>query len=194
MNETKRRILDKSKKLFKEKGFKDTTINEICKEAKISKHTFYYYFDSKEILFENLVFPNEEELKTTILSEIALKNSAFEKYMTINNSIINKYVEFGPQLATELFIYKLSSSLLKREHGPMHQILNSLIEQAKKDGEINCEGSSSDLLRYTGAMMVGITFFWAKSNGRFDLKTEINDSVCTLLNVNRDLINFENLG
>jgi AcrR family transcriptional regulator len=42
--ETKNRIFEVSGKLFKEKGFENTTIDEITKEAGIAKGTFFWQY------------------------------------------------------------------------------------------------------------------------------------------------------
>ena len=50
------KTLDVAHKLFREKGFEQTTLEEICAEASISKRTFFRYFRDKE----SLIFPNRE--------------------------------------------------------------------------------------------------------------------------------------
>ena len=45
---TREKIINTAWKLFYEKGFGETTINDILREADISKGTFYYYFRSKD--------------------------------------------------------------------------------------------------------------------------------------------------
>lgn len=47
MNERKRKVADVALKLFVEKGFQQTSIQEIIEKANISKGTFYNYFSSK---------------------------------------------------------------------------------------------------------------------------------------------------
>ncbi|KAB8127051.1 TetR/AcrR family transcriptional regulator [Gracilibacillus oryzae] len=47
MNERKRKVTDIALKLFIEKGFQETSIQEIIEKANISKGTFYNYFSSK---------------------------------------------------------------------------------------------------------------------------------------------------
>ncbi|MFS0690113.1 TetR/AcrR family transcriptional regulator [Sporosarcina sp. 179-K 8C2 HS] len=47
MNDRKRQVMLIAKKLFIEKGFTSTSIQDILEEAKISKGTFYNYFTSK---------------------------------------------------------------------------------------------------------------------------------------------------
>ncbi|MMZ66194.1 Biofilm operon icaADBC HTH-type negative transcriptional regulator IcaR [compost metagenome] len=43
-------ILENALRLFGEKGYESTTVDEIAKESGLSKPSFYKYFDSKENL------------------------------------------------------------------------------------------------------------------------------------------------
>jgi AcrR family transcriptional regulator len=54
---TKRAVMDIALRLFAEKGFDATTVEEICAEAEISPSTFFRYFPTKEAA----AFPDEEE-------------------------------------------------------------------------------------------------------------------------------------
>ena len=49
--ERKTQLLDAATKVFVEKGFRDTTILDICKEAKSNLASVNYYFGSKEDLY-----------------------------------------------------------------------------------------------------------------------------------------------
>lgn len=44
-----------ARKLFVEKGYDQTSINDILKIIEIAKGTFYYYFTSKEELLEEII-------------------------------------------------------------------------------------------------------------------------------------------
>lgn len=48
-------ILDASSRIFLEKGFERTTVDEIATEAKVGKGTIYEYFASKENLFVEMI-------------------------------------------------------------------------------------------------------------------------------------------
>ena len=48
--ETRERILDSALKLFREKGFDETTMRDIAAEASVATGAAYYYFRSKEEL------------------------------------------------------------------------------------------------------------------------------------------------
>jgi AcrR family transcriptional regulator len=47
-------ILLTAKKLFYEKGFLDTAVKEICKQADVKLGTFTYYFNTKEVLVSEI--------------------------------------------------------------------------------------------------------------------------------------------
>ena len=51
---TREKIINTAWKLFYEEGFGETTINDILREADITKVTFYYYFRSKYDLLSTL--------------------------------------------------------------------------------------------------------------------------------------------
>ncbi|MEO4052016.1 TetR/AcrR family transcriptional regulator [Solibacillus sp. CAU 1738] len=51
MNNRKRQVIESSLQLFTEKGFQNTSIQDILERANISKGTFYNYFSSKNECF-----------------------------------------------------------------------------------------------------------------------------------------------
>lgn len=67
-------IIEKSIKLFAEKGYKTTSVQEIADECSISKGAFYIYFKSKDALLASIlkyyyhkVFTRIDEMKTSHL-------------------------------------------------------------------------------------------------------------------------------
>lgn len=53
--DTKQKLLDSAMKLMTSKGFKATTVDEICAEAGLTKGSFFHYFDGKEDLVKATV-------------------------------------------------------------------------------------------------------------------------------------------
>jgi AcrR family transcriptional regulator len=53
--ETRSRILSASLKFFAKQGFNETSIQQICTEAGVSKGAFYHHFSSKQSLFLELL-------------------------------------------------------------------------------------------------------------------------------------------
>jgi len=54
-HESAERIKRISMRLFNEKGYEATTIRDICNEIGITAPSFYYYFDSKELLYMQMI-------------------------------------------------------------------------------------------------------------------------------------------
>lgn len=62
-HDTKRMLLDAAIAVFSEKGFDGARVDEIAARANVNKAMLYYYFDSKEKLFEALVRQFKEDVK-----------------------------------------------------------------------------------------------------------------------------------
>ena len=71
MNNTKRRIFETAVKLFAEKGYESTGIEEITAVAGYAKGALYYHFETKEDLFDLLLEEGCKLLNNSI--EIKLK-------------------------------------------------------------------------------------------------------------------------
>jgi len=63
-------IINISKLLFKEQGYRNTTIDQIVDKALISKATFYQYFENKEKLFIETLNHSKEKLLSKIKSYV----------------------------------------------------------------------------------------------------------------------------
>ena len=59
---TRREVLNAAKRLFFQKGFIHTSIEEIAQEARVSKGTIYLHFQSKDELYLSLMVPALQEL------------------------------------------------------------------------------------------------------------------------------------
>ncbi|SEP42958.1 TetR/AcrR family transcriptional regulator [Propionispora vibrioides] len=69
MEDVKLSILSAAKIRFSRFGFQKTTINEICRDCRISKRTLYQQFPNKEELFMCLITHELEKLKAMVLTQ-----------------------------------------------------------------------------------------------------------------------------
>ncbi|HOT43914.1 MAG TPA: TetR/AcrR family transcriptional regulator [Spirochaetota bacterium] len=122
----KNQILDFSKKLFSEKGYYETYVEEVIKEARVGKGTFYRYFKNKEDLFISLLikFLNEwEEAASIDLADFKSENinsllkllilRSF-KFFRENEDLCNIYLRIGPGLNKifEPYLVKFEEKML----------------------------------------------------------------------------------
>ncbi len=88
--DTRQKILNTAKELFIEKGFAATTMRDISSRANINKGLLHYYFQSKQMLFVNVMQMTTFELFPKIDSILNLK-VPFEQKLEL---IVDVYIEF----------------------------------------------------------------------------------------------------
>ena len=97
MNKTKRKIFQTAIKLFAEKGYENTGIEEITAVAGYAKGSLYYHFGTKEDLFDLLLEEGYKLLNNSIDIKFRKCENALDKLRAIImvqiKSII-KYEEF----------------------------------------------------------------------------------------------------
>ncbi|MBO5142522.1 MAG: TetR/AcrR family transcriptional regulator [Clostridia bacterium] len=106
MNKTKRKIFETSMKLFAEKGYDATSVEEITATVGVAKGTLYYHFSSKEEIFNFLVeegmklLHNSVEIKTENLTNSIDKIKAV---ILIQLKVMKKYDEFITILLSQIW-------------------------------------------------------------------------------------------
>jgi TetR/AcrR family transcriptional regulator, fatty acid metabolism regulator protein len=76
---TRERILEAAERLFAEKGFHETAMDEIVRASKVSKGGVYFHFPSKEELFFALLDKLADALQREVQREIARRRGAVAK-------------------------------------------------------------------------------------------------------------------
>ena len=105
--EFRRKIIMSAGQIFSRFGFRKTTMEEIARELKMGKSSIYYYFKSKEEIFEAVVLYEanllRNELTTAIKSVespidkmekyVFVRMKAFEKLSNYYNAIFDKNLD-----------------------------------------------------------------------------------------------------
>ncbi len=79
----KEQIMKAAERLFSEKGFAQTTINDISKASEYSRRTIYAYYESKEDILHHIVEKGLLILKQNIEDSINLNEDFMEQYKRI---------------------------------------------------------------------------------------------------------------
>jgi AcrR family transcriptional regulator len=105
--EYRRKIIISAGQIFSRFGFKKTTMDEIARAMKMGKSSVYYYFKSKEEIFEEVVLYEanllRNELTTAIKSVespvdkmrnyVFVRMKSFEKLSNYYNAIFNRNLD-----------------------------------------------------------------------------------------------------
>ena len=106
MNKTKRKIFETSMKLFAEKGYEATSIEEITATVGVAKGTLYYHFTSKEEIFDFLVEEGIKLLQNSVDIKTAKYNNYLDKIkaiILIQIKVVNKYEDMITILLTQFW-------------------------------------------------------------------------------------------
>jgi AcrR family transcriptional regulator len=77
--EIRNKVIISAGKIFSRYGFKKTTMDEIAKALKMGKSSIYYYFESKEDIFEAVVMWEANILRNELTTAIKSVESPIEK-------------------------------------------------------------------------------------------------------------------
>lgn len=97
MNKTKRKLFETAIKLFAEKGFENTGIEEITAVAGFAKGSLYYHFETKEDLFDLLLEEGAKLLSNSIEIKFKKCNNALDKLkaiLLIEIKVMIRYEDF----------------------------------------------------------------------------------------------------
>lgn len=166
-------IINTACNLFKEKGYTNVSINDICSACSITKPTFYYHLKSKE----DIICVRYENVVQTTFNDI-LNNSKtlnhWEHLMEAFNLIADISYNLGCDFMKILFIanlnesknsFDLTESFIKQ--------MTSLIEKAQKSGIINNKSDSLLLFNTSFYAFMGYELHWCFKNGMLEWKKQI---------------------
>ena len=162
-NERKNEILDIAEHLFNEKGYNQTTVEDILKESGIAKGTLYYHFKNKEDILSAMI-ERQIERRCRHISQIAADNtlSAVEKLY----QVISLLSESGI----------LADGLHEKENAELHQksfkrslmqfapIMTEIVEYGIERGEFSTPypRESVELLFCASQLHDPGVFVWTK--------------------------------
>lgn len=72
-------IVNVARKVFSRKGYRQTTMDAIARAAKMGKSSIYYYYKSKEDIFEAVVVKEAQELKRQLIKVISAGDTPIER-------------------------------------------------------------------------------------------------------------------
>lgn len=125
-NDRKMQIIKSADKRFSRHGFHKTNMDEIARDIRIGKPTLYYYFESKDALYSEVIkweFENFLEMVNQIFSNEELSiQKRFEEYFLKKDSVHSDFklifeiiVQFISESTTEAETELLKTYLFKEE-------------------------------------------------------------------------------
>jgi AcrR family transcriptional regulator len=175
--DTKDKILYHGKKLFMERGIKSVSIKDICQEAKVSRVTFYKYFDNKQDMFfygrlrdinryigsVRKIYNSDKPFKEKVREYILFRK---KHHTGTSNKYAADIVELSPD----------KQEILREKVEFINQEFIQFITQARNRGDISSKFSAGQYLA-----LFNIIVDAANNNKTFEYFNNIADMVEVLL-------------
>jgi AcrR family transcriptional regulator len=158
------RLFRAALKLFGEKGFAETTIEDITKAADLGKGTFFNYFPSKEHIL--IAFGEMQIAKLEGFVKAAEQSK--EPLPTQLRSLITLMTEEparNPAIVRALIQANLSSPRVRegmiKIHNRNRELLGQLIRHGQERGEVRTDLSAEEIAQAWRQMIFGTLLFWS---------------------------------
>ena len=135
--ETRSKIISSAIKLFSTRGFNAASVDDICREAQISKGAFYHHFESKQALFLALLdgwlqtIDNaiESSRDKTVPETFAQMTEAFPYLFETAGEGLPMFLEFWLQASRDEKIWQASIAPYRRYQKHFTALIQKGVEE-----------------------------------------------------------------
>lgn len=194
MNKTKRKIFETSMKLFAEKGYDATSVEEITSVVGVAKGTLYYHFSSKEEIFYFLVEEGIKLLQNSITIKISQQKNSIDKLksvMMIQLKILNKYQDFITIVVSQMWGNEPRNRKCREYVKQYIERIERIAEEGIKNGEIIDSSAETIAISIFSTTYVSLLYKSSQDN-RFnidDISKEIQNILFNGLKNRKDYVN-----
>jgi AcrR family transcriptional regulator len=188
-NSTRKQLIYHALKLFKEHGYQNVSVKDICTAAEVQRGTFYYHFNNKEAIIDS--FYEDIKIPSAYQSTIITTSNCWLKLWLLTKPAIDWTIEMGADILSTILIINLQNNCTT--FFPVSEInskknIIDVIEHGQKIGHFHSKRSGLDLYHTIRNQILGICFTWCSQRGSFDEAKEIHDSLISILQVDESLI------
>jgi TetR/AcrR family transcriptional regulator, cholesterol catabolism regulator len=131
LTDTKTEIIERTEQIFMRLGVKSVTMDDICRELRMSKKTLYQHFENKDSLIEAVVNTHVEREQSCTE---AIKNDARDAVQEVKNIgvfLASTIEDVSPSTLFDLqkYYFKSWETLMKKQD---EHIINSIVNNIKK--------------------------------------------------------------
>ncbi len=164
--ETRAKLISAAVDLWREHGFDETTVAEVCDAAGVSKGTFYFYFPRKEDLLLELAVTTSERTDAEVQRQL---ESAQPTAELVHDLIVTmaKRTQRTPRALLARTVQELLASVGQRwedargERSAFGQTFTRIFDRAKQRGELPDGYHPADLASMMTILLLQGMLGWA---------------------------------
>ncbi len=171
-------IIESAKDIFARFGFKKTTVDDIARSIHKAKSSIYYYFGSKEEIFEEVIRREYAYLKDRLRDALAVEDTPEGKlraYVLTRLRVLLKVSNFYGAITSDYFAYfglieKLRKDYVQEEIRVFRGILQEGVQ--KGDFKIKDTGIAAHTVI---TVLKGLEYDWALTENANALEKDVEN-------------------
>lgn len=170
--QTKKNLIEASVRLINERGYNNTTIDDICAECGISKGAFYHHFNSKIDIVSGLEAQVSSRLEEELMSRRDIP--ICDKIVKLLSGLMQGVEESGLEFVRQRSIYNISGEYAKTAGDGSYAVASrsfekKLIEEAVAEDILKSDIPADDIVEIISTFMSGLITSWVMFNGSFSI-------------------------
>jgi AcrR family transcriptional regulator len=173
--EIRERLYRAALRLFAERGYLETTVEDITEAADVGKGTFFNYFPTKEHILAEFGGDRLYAVQQALQTARATKGPVLDVLRELATGAAGQANE-SPALLRSIYAAHASCAPvlaeLQKRMGISRRVLAQIIALAQKRGEVRQDLSPMELARLTQIIFWGVTLSWSmKAEGSLQKTT-----------------------
>lgn len=146
----KKELIKKAYELFVQKGYENTSVDDIVAHAKIAKGTYYYHFESKQQILEEVVNmmidEGVERAKQVLDLDLPLEEKLVYTILALRVTKEEQSMQDTVHTKENIILHKKINDRMVNEVVP---ILSVIVREAKEQGVFHCDDHIEERVRMT---------------------------------------------
>jgi len=164
--ETRRKLVDVGRRLWRAQGFAATTVGEICEAAGVAKGTFYFYFPRKEDLLIEIGLDTSHRVGDDLRDRLDSDDSTDEILLATIDQLARRTSRTPKpmllEVIQELYRHAGDWSEVRTDRVDLRAVFEAIFDRGHARGEIRDDCSANELARLTTAVILNGMMIWAE--------------------------------
>ncbi len=184
-NNTREKIIDAAWQLFYDKGYEETTVEDIIRASGTSKGSFYHYFESKDSLMGSLSYLFDRRYDE-LESELDENGNRMDMLLYLNHELFEMIENtIDLELLTRLYATQLMNTsgkeLLDRNRS-YYRLLRRITAEGQTRGEITRDKSIAEIVNLYAMAERALLYDWCLRGGAHSLVKYADEVMPMFLN------------
>ena len=158
---SRKRILKASRKLFSQKGYEETMMEDIAKKAEVSKATIYNYFSNKESLLIGTANEVLDRVEAMVKSDNTDCKNSEQKLKIALEELVSASVEYLGLSRRITYLSSCEDSALYATSKKMVNIIKELVIDAQNEGLFLSGANADDIVDVIMGIYLITQFEWS---------------------------------